>query len=194
VELSGLALGRRGDERLRRLLATAEQAELSYDHPGSTLQPGSVTGVPDRSLSIEIVGNMTSAARTLCQWAPHGGIRARIHPEAAPIAVGTTLLVIAPFGPFELAVPDRVVAVVEDAGRFGFAYGTLAGHAEAGEELFLAEQVAPGRLRLTVRVQAVPATLPARLGKPLVSVLQKAAARRYLTAWAAAIESQPPSS
>ena len=86
-----------------------------------------------------------------------------------------------------MAVPDRVVAVIDEDRRFGFAYGTLAGHAEAGEEAFLAEQVAPGRLRLTVRVQARPATFLARLGAPVVALLQKAAAKRYLSAWAAAI-------
>jgi uncharacterized protein (UPF0548 family) len=87
-----------------------------------------------------------------------------------------------------MAVPDRIVVVVDEPHRFGFAYGTLVGHAEAGEELFLAEQIAPGRLRLTVRVQARPATPLARLGTPLVTLLQRAAARRYLAAWSDAVQ------
>jgi len=36
-------------------------------------------------------------------------------------------------------------------------------------------------------VQAGPATLLARLGTPVVTLLQKAAVRRYLAAWSAAI-------
>jgi uncharacterized protein (UPF0548 family) len=190
VDLSGVIVGRRAERRLRRLFAAAEQAELSYDHPGSTLREGSIPGVADRSFALDVRGDLASAAAALRRWVPHDGIRARIHPAEAPIEVGTTLLVVAPFGPFEMAVPDRIVAVVEEPARFGFAYGTLAGHAEAGEELFLAEQVAPGRLRLTVRVHARPATLPARVAAPLVTFLQKVAARRYLAAWAAEIDSR----
>jgi uncharacterized protein (UPF0548 family) len=173
---------------LRSLLAAAEQAELSYDHPGSTLQERSIPGVADRSFALGARGDLTSATAALHRWAPHRGIRARIHPPEARIDVGVTLLVVAPFGPFEMAVPDRIVAVVDEPTLFGFAYGTLTGHAEAGEELFLAEQVATGRLRLTVRVHAQPATLSARLGAPLVTLLQRIAARRYLTSWAAEID------
>jgi uncharacterized protein (UPF0548 family) len=102
------------------------------------------------------------------------------------------LLVVAPFGLLEMAVPDRIVAVVDEPARFGFAYGTLTGHAEVGEECFVAEQVADGRLRLTIRVQAGPATWPARLAAPLVTYLQRAAVRRYLVSWSAAITEGRP--
>ena len=191
MELSGVIVGRRTEGRLRRTLAAAEAAELSYDHPGSTLREGSIPGVADRWFALEVRGELAVAAAALRRWVPHSGIRARIHPTNAAIEVGATLLVVAPFGPFEMAVPDRIVAVVDEPTRFGFAYGTLAGHAEAGEELFLAEQVAQSRLRLTVRVHARPATLSARLGAPLVTLLQRVAARRYLNAWAAEIEGWP---
>jgi uncharacterized protein (UPF0548 family) len=136
---------------------------------------------------MEVAGDLGAATRTLRAWAPHRGIKGRIHPTEAPMVEGTTLLVVAPLGPVEMAVPDRIVAVVDEPTRFGFAYGTLAGHAEVGEECFLAEQIGEGRLRLTVRVQAGPATLLARLATPLVVFIQKAAVRRYLAAWAAAI-------
>jgi uncharacterized protein (UPF0548 family) len=187
MELSGIRLGRRDRAELDRLLADAQHAELSYGHPGSTLRAGSPDEVPDRSRSVEVSGDLAAATRTLRAWAPHRGINGRIHPASAPLAEGTTLLVVAPFGPFEMAVPDRVVAVVDEPNRFGFAYGTLAGHPETGEEFFVADQISPGRLRLTVRVQAGPATLLARLATPLVTILQTAAVRRYVAAWSAAI-------
>ncbi|MGK2950208.1 MAG: DUF1990 family protein [Acidimicrobiales bacterium] len=187
MELSGIRLGRRSDDELDALLTTARSAALSYDHPASTLATGAAPGVADRTFTREVDGTLAVATASLRRWAPHGGIRGRIHPAGSALAEGDTLLVVAPFGPFEMAVPDRIVAVVDEPQRFGFAYGTLAGHAEAGEELFLAEQTSPGHLRLTVRVQARPATLLARLGTPLVTLLQRAAARRYLAAWAAAM-------
>lgn len=190
MELSGIYVGRRSEATLERLLASAHGAALSYGHVGSTLVDGDVPGVPDRTFSIEVTGTLAAAAATLRRWAPHAGINARIVPDGSAMEPGSTLLVVAPFGPFEMAVPDRVIAVVDEPDRFGFAYGTLAGHAEAGEEAFLAEQITPDRLRLTVRVQARAATLLARLGTPVVVLLQKAAAQRYLQAWAAAIEEE----
>jgi uncharacterized protein (UPF0548 family) len=192
VELSGIALGRRRRAELDVALARARAAKLSYAHVGSTLVPGSVRGASDRSFVQELDGSLAAATATLRDWAAHRGIGGRPHPTDAPLEVGTTLLVVAAVGPFEMAVPDRIVAVVDEPTRFGFAYGSLVGHAEAGEELFLAEQTSPGRLRLTVRVQARPATVLARIGGPVVTVLQRVAARRYLAAWAAAIRARGP--
>ena len=100
---------------------------------------------------------------------------------------GTTLLVVAPFGPFEMAVPNRIVHVTDEPERFGFAYGSLEGHAEGGEELFLAEQIGPGSLLLSVTVHAAPHSTAARLVGPLVLLLSREAAVRYLRAWSEAI-------
>jgi uncharacterized protein (UPF0548 family) len=192
VELSGIKLGKRDREERAALLAAAERAGLSYDHVGSTIEGRPPTTVPERTFTCEVAGSLASAAAALRAWAPHRGIAATIEPADAPLEVGTSLLVIAPWGPFELAAPDRIVSVIDEPERFGFAYGTLGGHAEVGEELFLTEVIAPGGLRLTVRVHAGPATLLTRIGSPLLSFLQGAAAKRYLAAWAAAIEPGEP--
>jgi uncharacterized protein (UPF0548 family) len=187
MEVDGITLGRRSPARLDQLLRAAVAADLSYHHVGSTLTPEPPSGVPERLVTREVDGSLAAATAALRAWALHRGIRGAIHPAEAALAIGTTLLVVAPFGPFQMAVPDRIVGLVDDPERFGFAYGTLDGHAEAGEELFLAEQVAPGRLRLTLRIHARPGTTLARIGTPVVILLQRAAARRYLDAWSEAI-------
>ena len=76
----------------------------------------------------------------------------------------------------------RIVYVVDDRTsspnsvtmRFGFAYGTLPGHVEMGEELFLVEwnRVSDA---VTYRILAFsrPRHLLARLGQPLVRRLQQ---------------------
>ncbi|HEV8560641.1 MAG TPA: DUF1990 family protein [Actinophytocola sp.] len=43
-----------------------------------------------------------------------------------------------------MPAPGRVVHVVEEEHRRGFAYGTLPGHPECGEEAFLLERHADG--------------------------------------------------
>src|SRR5690606_24987164 len=64
-------------------------------------------------------------------------------PRNAPIEVGSTVAVIArAWGTWWLNAA-RIVYIVDEAGedaqRFGFAYGTLPGHVEMGEERFLVE-------------------------------------------------------
>jgi uncharacterized protein (UPF0548 family) len=72
------------------------------------------------------------AAATGMRWGMLRGAGLRVATSEVA-AVGSQ--VIAHLGPIQ--APCRVVYVVEEPDRHGFAYGTLPGHAESGEELFL---------------------------------------------------------
>jgi uncharacterized protein (UPF0548 family) len=86
----------------------------------------------------------------------------------------------------------RIVYVVDEAGpvsRFGFAYGTLPGHVESGEERFLVEwDRADGGVWYDILAFSRPRHVLTRLGYPVVRRLQKrfgrdsAAAMRRATA------------
>lgn len=187
--MSWVAAGRRSPTQLDELLARSQRQAPTYDHDGSTLGDPP-PGIDDRTFTRDVAGELAAARRTLHRWATHAGIGARIHPvpEAPhPVEEGDTVLVILPVGPAEAIIANRIVAVVDEASRVGLAYGSLPGHPETGEELFLAERTAPGRLHLTVRIHARPATPLVRLAGPLTPRLQALAARRYLAAWATAI-------
>jgi len=188
MEMSGIRLGRRSVHELERLLAAADAATFTYDHQGSTTRPGAPGGVPNRRFERVVEGSVALAAEALDRWSPHDGIRATILPAGVTPTAGSSVVVVARVGPFEMAVPNRVVLNIDELDRVGFVYGTLPGHAEAGEELFLAETAGAEEVRLIVRIHARPATLIARLGTPVVVLLQRVAARRYLAAWAAAIQ------
>jgi uncharacterized protein (UPF0548 family) len=188
VRLGPARLGRAPLGELDRALARARTAAVTYDHVGSTLDARRFPGRAPRSFGVELPGAgaaFDAAAAGLRAWVPQRGLGARIHPPGAALEPGTTLLVVAAFGPAELVAPNRVVEVVDEPGRFGYAYGTLPGHPERGEECFLVERVARGALRLTVRVDAVPGTALTRALGPLVPRAQAAAIRRYLRALAA---------
>jgi uncharacterized protein (UPF0548 family) len=189
--VSGIRVGRRSHARLEHLLAAARQDELTYGHPGSTLHDPARPGANLRSVALDTGGDLDAATATLRRWATHAGIGAYAYPPGVEPADGETVLIVVPFGPVEMVVPNRIVTVVDEADRFGYAYGTLPGHQESGEEAFVAQRTAPDRLRLEVRIDARPATLLTRIGGPIAARVQHVAARRYLQAWAAAIAAEP---
>ncbi|PRC54052.1 DUF1990 domain-containing protein, partial [Mycobacterium sp. ITM-2017-0098] len=82
----------------------------------------------------------------------------------APVAaVGAEVLV--HLGP--VMAPCRVVYVVDEPDRRGFAYGTPPGHAERGEELFLVRyDPATQDVSSEVRAFSRHATWWSRLGSP----------------------------
>jgi uncharacterized protein (UPF0548 family) len=66
----------------------------------------------------------------------------------------------------------RVVYTIDEPERFGFAYGTLPGHMECGEELFLLEKDADGTVWYTIRAFSKPRHWLARLGYPAMRYFQ----------------------
>ena len=79
--------------------------------------------------------------------------------------------------------PCRVVYVIDDTNRRGFAYGTLPGHPESGEELF-AVRYDPSTDEVHAEVVAFSrhATWWSKLGAPVTSLAQRIITTRYLTA------------
>jgi len=80
-------------------------------------------------------------------------------------------------------IPCRVVYVVDEPDRVGFAYGTLPGHPERGEEAFVVERASAG-VTFTITAFSRPATLLARLGAPVARRVQDLMTERYLAAFA----------
>lgn len=64
----------------------------------------------------------------------------------------------------------------------GAAYGTLAGHPERGEELFLVEHRGDEAVTLTVRAFSRPVLWWTRAARPASRLVQRRITRRYLRA------------
>ncbi len=71
---------------------------------------------------------------------------------------------------------------IQEPDRVGFAYGTLVGHPERGEELFLVERQADDSVTLTIRAFSRPARWYTRLAGPLYRLVQRLIIERYLRA------------
>lgn len=110
--------------------------------------------------------------------------RARVHPAPGtpPARVGLDVDLTARVGPLVVRAPCRVVALVDDRSRRGFAYGTLTGHPECGEEAFVVRIDDHDTVWLEITAFSRPARWYARLGGPLTDAAQRAATRRYLRA------------
>jgi uncharacterized protein (UPF0548 family) len=78
--------------------------------------------------------------------------------------------------------PVRVVYVVDEPDQVGFAYGTLEGHPESGEESFVVEKRADDSVWLVIRVFSRPSTALYRLGTPVLRAVQKRQVKKYLRA------------
>ena len=90
----------------------------------------------------------------------------------------------------------RIVYVVDEEGpvtRFGFANGTLPGHAEAGEERFLVEwDRASGEVGYDILAFSRPHSFLARLGYPYVRRVQRRFGRESAAAMMRAVGSPEP--
>lgn len=84
-------------------------------------------------------------------------------------------------GRFGVLAPCRVVYVLDEEDRRGFAYGTLPGHPESGEELFAVEyDRATAAVYGVVTAFSRPAAWYTRLGGPVARAAQRLAAEAYL--------------
>ena len=118
-------------------------------------------------------------------------------PRHAPIAVGTVVAVLIRHLGFWSLNGCRVVYCVGDPEndvRFGFAYGTLPNHAEAGEELFEVF-VDPQTDDVMYRIRATswPRAMLARVGQPIVRALQSRFRSHSAAAMARATRDARPS-
>jgi len=109
-------------------------------------------------------------------------------PDGTPfLKPGDTALLVSGFGPFSFKFPVRIVYRVDEPKRKGFAYGTLHGHPETGEEAFIVEQKDDGSVWLTVRAFSRPSTRFWWVMQPVLRVMQELYTRRYLRALAVPI-------
>lgn len=102
-------------------------------------------------------------------------------PTDVPLLPGNVVSIVARLGPVYWFNACRIVYAVDERGpveRFGFAYGTLPGHAERGEERFLVEwHHADDSVWFDILAFSRPRHVLARLGYPVVRLLQKRFAR-----------------
>jgi uncharacterized protein (UPF0548 family) len=119
------------------------------------------------------------AADAVMHWGMQRGAGLRVEASSDTVEVGAVVMVKMAF----LKAPCRVVYVIDEPDARGFAYGTLPGHPESGEERFVVRHD-PITAAVYAEVSAFsrPASWWSKAGGPVTSLAQRAIAKRYVRA------------
>lgn len=120
------------------------------------------------------------AARDLLTWQVQVRAGLEVAASESPLVDGTVVEMFLGVRPLGMTIPCRVVEVIDEPTRRGFAYGTLPGHPEQGEERFVLNMLPDASLTLTISAFSTPATWLTRLGGPVASMFQDVMTDRYL--------------
>ncbi|MBX9421587.1 MULTISPECIES: DUF1990 family protein [Streptomyces] len=172
---------------MTRLLSSLSRRErprpaLTYPEVGATRSPAALPEGYHHLRHTAVVGHgraaFEAAGAAVTTWRMHRASGARVLADTDRAEPGTAVEVSAGIGPLRIGVPCSVIWTAYDKDRTGFAYGTVTGHPECGEESFVVDLDPDGTVRFTVTAFSRPGVWYTRLAGPLVPLLQRAYAQR----------------
>ena len=167
---------RPGAARVRRFLDEQRALPLTYEAVGAAHGGAAPAGfVLDHNRQRLGRGEaaFARAREDVRRWRMFPAPWTAIEPSCAPIAKDEVVAVhIRVLGLWWLNAA-RIVYVIDEPRRFGFAYGTLPGHVERGEERFLVEWLEDDEVWYDLRAFSRPRHWAARLGRPIARAYQR---------------------
>ncbi len=179
------SLRRPSSAKLDALLAHVGTLPLSYPHAGMTKAAEIPPSYGREHQRVELAIDFATAREAVISFATHQLPYLFVHPPDARVSVGRDVLVVARVGPLWTTNPCRIIYVDDEPDRFTYAYGTLPGHSEHGEETFTVERAGIGVIAETI-AYARPQDVLARLGAPVAHRFQARVKRDYMAALVAA--------
>lgn len=170
------------DEDVAKFISSQRNVEFTYSEVGATNATPPAGFKVDHNRVHLGHGEATyqRAVDALKKWWQFELGWVTIVPHGVAIEVGATVAVKArAFGTWSLNAA-RVVYVIDESRRFGFAYGTLPDHVECGEERFLIEWLADDSVWYDIFAFSKPRHPLVRLSSPLARLLQKRFARESM--------------
>jgi uncharacterized protein (UPF0548 family) len=184
-----LTVRKPGIELRRRFREFQSRLDFTYPEVGATAT-APPPGYANDHTRVELGEGETifrSGRRALERWEQFRLGWLEVWPPETPIRPGETVVVAAHvFGVWSLNAA-RIVYVIDESSesmsRFGFAYGTLPGHVEAGEERFLVEwDKSDNRVWYDILAFSRPRHVLARLGNFQMRRMQKRFAQQSAAA------------
>jgi uncharacterized protein (UPF0548 family) len=162
-------------------MTTDPMTDFTYPETGATRDPSALPPGYNHLHYSTTVGTgrraFVVAGNAVVEWRMHAGMHVRPRAAAPRAEPAVDLTISLGWGPLSIVAPCRVVWSVDDDHAIGFAYGTLPGHPESGEEAFLVELADNDAVRFTITAFSRPAAWYTRGAGPIVPVLQHAYAR-----------------
>jgi uncharacterized protein (UPF0548 family) len=158
-----------------------QSQDLTYREVGGSaavLPPGYATVSMSRTLAPG--HDFTAAVDALMSWQVHTRAGLKVAASAPKVTTDAVVVMRLGIGAFALRIPCRVVYVVDEPDRQGFAYGTLPGHPEAGEESFLVHRNDDGQVTFEITAFSRPASVLAKISGPIGRFVQRVMTTRYL--------------
>lgn len=122
-----------------------------------------------------------TAKAAIVLWAGHRRAGATLEPKRPTLEVDNDVALALRVWPVWVTATCRIVQVIDEPYRFGFAYGTLPHHPACGEERFIVTRdPSTDEVRLQVVAVSRPSTRLARFGGPIGRAFQRFTAERYL--------------
>lgn len=162
--------------RIQVFLSKQQHLPHSYPEVGHTQRDGNVPGY-DNDLNFIALGKgdavWENAKAAIRQWRMFPAPWTFITPDDAPIEPGTVVAMTARVWGLWWLNACRIIYTIDVPDRFGFAYGTLPGHAERGEEIFMVERAEEGTVRYVIKAFSRPRLWLARLAYPVARAHQR---------------------
>lgn len=156
-------------------LARAAATDPAPLHPGDAVDELDVR----RQLGVGDVAFTTATERLAC-WATHRSMFVTVTSDGRSDELGATVLLGVGIAPVRWWMGCRVVEVVSEQCRAGFAYATLPGHPVRGVERFTVTLGGHGVVTGRVQAWSQPADRALALAGPLARREQNVAAAQYL--------------
>jgi uncharacterized protein (UPF0548 family) len=139
-----LTMHKPGEQELGAFISAQRGKLFSYHPSGITRDPPGSGFNVDRARARLGFGHQSFEAvrESIRKWKMFDIDWLRLFSRDAPIEPGSTVAVVVKHPGFWSINPCRIVYTVEEDGereKYGFAYGTLTGHVERGEERFTVE-------------------------------------------------------
>ncbi len=163
-------------EQLKKWLDARKSEDLTYAFPKATQDKEFPSGFDhDRNACLLGVGDIAykKAKEALQNWVMFPSPWITLFPPPIPFEEGKDVaLVFHLFGVYFYS-NARIVYLINEANRFGFAYGTLQSHIECGEEAFFIERKENGEVWLHIQAFSHPNHWLVWLGKPVARYYQR---------------------
>jgi uncharacterized protein (UPF0548 family) len=176
---------------LQKRLDRARRDDVNYPEVGASLLDSTPSGYYELRQQLHMGTGQECFDRAregLVTWQAHKGQSTSLYPMDAPLREGVTVLVLLGTTKIAVVAPCRVIRVIDQPGRFAFAYGTLPGHPEIGEESFEVRITDNEQVFVTIHAFSKAGLALVKAAGPLARNVQNRATKQYLVSLSRFVE------